>query len=294
MTEPVAGCLGPGALIAADYEVVQIFDSRRKHAIYDVWSRERQCRCIAKTVSGDAPFDDSARQSLLREGRLLARYTHPHIVRSYDTIIEPRPVVILETLGGETLAHAIDRLERLRIADVAVLGQQLCSATAYLHRHGWLHLDLKPANIVCQGGLAKLLDLSVARRPGPAPEGVGTDGYMSPEQVAGRPLGEPADVWGIGMVLFEALTGLLPFDGPDDDSGSWDEASSSSSELPLLPITERPPSLATRRRVPRALAEVVDGCLALDPGARPSLDDVCRSLEEVSGVDLKRAGTGGL
>lgn len=292
MIEPAEATLPPGTLLASDYEIVRVFDRGRKHEVYDVWSRQRRCRCIAKTMSGDPPFDGPARQRLLREGRLLARFTHPHIVRSYETIHEPRPIVILETLTGETLAHAMDRLERLRIADVALLGQQLCSAIAYLHEHGWLHLDLKPSNIVSEGGMAKVLDLSVTRRPGRARAGVGTHGYMSPEQIDGRPLAAPADVWGIGIVMFEAATGWLPFEDPEaDDSLSREDATSSSSDLPSAPITEPPPSLATRRRVPRALTEAVDHCLALDPGDRPCLEELSRALEGVSGIDLKTAGT---
>lgn len=292
MREPFEATLQPGTLLAAEYEIVRVFDSGSKHEIYDVWSRHRRCRCIAKTMSGDPPYQSSARQSLLREGRLLARFTHPHIVRSYETIHEPRPVVILETLTGETLSYAIDRLERLRVVDIALLGQQLCSATAYLHQHGWLHLDLKPSNIVCESGMAKVLDLSVTRRPGRARPGVGTHGYMSPEQIDGRPLSTAADVWGIGIVMFEAATGLLPFEDPDDDDSEPEgDETSSSTDLPSEPITEPPPSLATRRRVPRALTEVVDRCLALDPGDRPSLEDLSQALEGVSGIDPKRAGT---
>ena len=83
-------------------------------------------------------------------------------------------------------------------ADVAHLGLQLGSALAYLHRERRLHLDLKPSNVIAEAGRAKLIDLSLARPPGPAADGIGTWLYMSPEQARGGVLGPAADVWGLG------------------------------------------------------------------------------------------------
>lgn len=296
MSELRGATLQPGMLLASDYEVVGLVDSGTKHEIYDVWSRQRRCRCIAKSLTGGPFYGDLARRQLLREGRLLARFTHPHLVRAYENIPEPRPVVILETLTGETLSHAIDRLGRLRIADVVLLGQQLCAVSAYLHEHEWLHLDLKPSNIVCEGAMAKLLDLSIARRPGRARPGIGTDGYMSPEQIEGGLLSAPADVWGIGMVLFEAATGSLPFEDPDADDSESPEDNSDDSYAgePPEAIVEPLPSLASRRRAPRALADAVDQCLALAPSDRPTLEELSEALGLVTGIDPQRAGTADL
>jgi eukaryotic-like serine/threonine-protein kinase len=283
----------PGELLVSDYEVVRLLDKGPKHEIYDAWSRHRQCRCIAKTMGSGPPWDDHDRRRLLREGRLLARMTHPHIVRAYETIREPRPVIVLETLTGETLKHAINRLDRLRVADVALMGQQLCSAIAYLHEHGWLHLDLKPSNLVREGGIVKVLDLSVMRRPGRARGGLGTDGYMAPEQIVGGKLSSATDVWGIGIVMFEAATGLLPSEDPDaeeHDTSMDDSTGGSYSDAPLEPIVEPLPSLGARRRAPRALTEIVDRCLALDPRERPSVEELRRALQQVTGIDLKHAG----
>ncbi|MEV0304874.1 ABC transporter transmembrane domain-containing protein [Streptomyces prasinus] len=106
------------------------------------------------------------------------------------------PDVSFHVAAGETLA---------------LLGVQLCSALHYLHGQGLLRLDLKPSNVVVDRGHAKVLDLSIARPPGPAPAGVGTFRYLAPEQARGGPLSAAADVWGIGITLYEAAVGDVPF-----------------------------------------------------------------------------------
>ncbi|WP_237409383.1 protein kinase [Streptomyces sp. M2CJ-2] len=172
----------------------------------------------------------------------------------------PVPLVVLETLTGETLSHLVHRLRRRpSAADVALLGVQLCSAIHYLHGQGLLHLDLKPSNVVVDCGHAKVLDLSIARPPGPAPAGVGTFCYLAPEQARGGPLSAAADVWGIGITLYEAAAGDVPFgrgdsrevspggekgDGPCDGSvtGGRDDW------YPQLEGTA--PPIGSRRRLP--------------------------------------------
>lgn len=276
--------LGPGEVLVAGYEVIALLDRGPSFEVYDVWSLARSCRCVAKTVRLDRRSPRHSRR-VLREGRLLSRLGHPHLVRGYETITRPRPVAILETLTGETLGHVVDRCRRLPPGDVAVLGMQLCSALGYLHRQGLLHLDLKPSNIVNDGGRAKVLDLSVARGPGRLPAGIGTDGYLSPEQAAGGVVGPAADVWGIGTVLFVALVGELAYPGtvPDRAADGEDDPD------PIL-ITEPAPSVRSRRRVPASLADAVDECLALDPAERPTVGELGQRLARAVGIDPKRCG----
>jgi serine/threonine protein kinase len=174
------------------------------------------------------------RRRLLREGRLVARLTHLHIVRAYETLLGPRPVVVLETLPGETLARLIDdRPRRLPTVDIAHLGLCVCSEVQYLHRHGVFHLDLKPSNVVANCGLAKLLDLSIARPLGTTRGGLGTTGHMAPEQAGGGLLGPLTDVWGLGAVHFEAATGRPAC---DEDAAAV--------EACLDPAPERRPTVA--------------------------------------------------
>jgi serine/threonine protein kinase len=280
-----------GSVLGSDYEVVGLIDRGSKHEVYDVWSAARRCRCVAKTVAGFAPYDAGTTERLLQEGRLLQRMTHPHLVRAYEVVREPRPLVIFESLTGESLAHAIDRLDKLPLGDVGVLGLHLCSVAAYLHDQGWLHLDLKPSNVVSVAGTAKVLDLGLARHPGAASSVIGTRGYLSPEQSRAGVLSAAADVWGIGVVLFEAATGTLPYEADSAPSiGMGAESASSTLDESIDPIVEPPPSIRTRRRTPRAFAGIVDRCLSLDPLDRPSIAELADALTTVTGTNPRRIG----
>ena len=181
----------------------------RGHAydVFDAWSEERGCRCIVRTLRPDRRHDRKAKAELLREGRLLERLTHPHLVRAYETRSKP-PLVVLETLGGSTLGALLQHgcLDR---TDLVQLGLQLGSAIRYLHRNGVLHLDLKPDNLIAEAGRLKVIDLSIAQPPGRVPPGTGTARWMAPEQLRGGEVGPAADVWGIGRVLAAAGGGDL-------------------------------------------------------------------------------------
>jgi serine/threonine protein kinase len=262
--------LSAGEAFAPGYEVVAHLHRSNNFDVYDVWSEERACRCIAKAVCPDLLDDRRTRRGLIREGRLLARLTHPHIVRAYETIEQPNPALILETLTGATLAYLIDNgRRRLPLSDIIHLGLHLCSAIHYLHRRAILHLDLKPSNIISERQLAKVLDLSVARPPGKGVKGVGTANYMSPEQARGDALGPAADVWGIGAVLFEAAAGEEPFDAYDD-------------ETRYEQLERRAESIRSHRRVTPAFAAAVDACLEPVPAERPTVKDLMKILNELA------------
>jgi serine/threonine protein kinase len=164
------------------YRLLEQLSSGHSCDTYDAWSEERECRVIVR--KGD----------VRDEGRLLRRLTHPNIVRVYEV---HRDWMVLETLSGSTLAA----LPPLSLQDAIEMGRQLCSAVGYLHRQGWLHLDLKPDNLIADGGRLKLIDFSIAQRPGPVESGTGTRRWMAPEQEHGGVATEATDVWGIGAVL---------------------------------------------------------------------------------------------
>lgn len=290
--------LEAGQALVPGYEVIEHLHQSNNFDVYDVWSEERSCRCIAKAPRQDLLEDGKVRRSLLQEGRLLKKLTHPHIVRVYEALKEPQPTLILETLTGATLSYIIDTgHRRLPIRDVVHLGLHLCSAVHYLHGHNVLHLDLKPSNIVSERGLAKIIDLSIARPPGRGRRGAGTRQYMAPEQIRGEPVGPATDVWGIGAVLFEAATAVTPFNAEyETDSGSYtvpDEYADSDPESESDPEssteTDDPDSYeqvlrradsvrAHRQRLPVAFADAIDTCLEPDPARRPAVDELARNL----------------
>ncbi|MFE9451367.1 serine/threonine-protein kinase [Streptomyces sp. NPDC006739] len=292
--------LPPGTRPVPGYEVLAHLTRTGWLDVYDAWSEERDCRCVIKVVRPDRRDERWLCDRLLQEGRWLREFTHPHLTRAYETFEAPDPLVVLETLTGETLSHLLHRLRRRPAAvDVALLGVQLCSAVHYLHGRGLLHLDLKPSNVVVERGHAKVLDLSTARPPGPAPAGVGTFRYLAPEQARGGPLTAAADVWGIGITLFEAACGDGPFEPGAFESGAFESGAFESGATEdgagavadekstratggragRYPQLERSaPPVLSRRRLPPALAAAVDGCLRTDPAARPTVAELTAAL----------------
>jgi eukaryotic-like serine/threonine-protein kinase len=247
------------------YRVIEHLTRTNRLDTYEIWSEERACSCVAKTLRPDRRGDERAREALVHEATRLIEFTHPHIVRGYELVTDPELVFIMETLDGETLAHLVDRSPGgLPPEDVAWLGTHLASALRYLHNRGLLHLDVKAGNVIADSGRAKLIDLSLARPPGVYKAGIGTWANMAPEQARGGELGPAADVWGLGTVLYEAASGDYAFD---------DEASESV-EYPQLHVP--PPS--ARGHAPDALAAVIDACLTIDAGGRPPLEDVMERL----------------
>ena len=293
--------LEPGFEIAPGYAVIEHLSRGRALDVYDAWSASRGTRCIVKVLRPDREGDRPATRRLLAEGRLIRRLSHPHIVRGYEVLREPRTAVVMETLTGQTVAHLIEEADpRLPVRDIAHLGLHVGSAIRYLHAAGWLHLDLKPSNIVAEGGRAVLIDMSVARRPGRAGGGVGTWCYMAPEQVRGGDLGPAADVWGLGVVLYEAVTGQAAFD-PDPEghpdatpssSGpsrpSWDDPTLDTAARDARPRRQLdgPPApiRRLRRRVPGELVALIDACLAPEPAVRPPVESVMAALEPLAGL----------
>ena len=246
--------LAPGLRVLAHLARSNVLD------VYDAFSERRAARVVVKTLRPDRRGDRAARTALLREGRLLRRSSHPHIVRAYEVHDGERPFVVLETLGGETLAHLLERRDRrLGTGELAHLGGHLASALHYLHGEGILHLDLKPSNVVADGGRAKLLDLSIAQRPGRVRAGRGTWCNMAPEQARGGIVGPAADVWGLGTVLYEAATGENPF-------------------LDLDQLVDRAPPVRGQRRLPSGLARLIDASLDPVPERRPAVADLLATL----------------
>ena len=259
------GVLHEGARLAPGYEVIAHLNRGRALDVYDTWSEERACACIAKVARPDRR-EERVRRRLITEGELLLSLSHPHIVRAYELIRRPRTMVVLETLGGETLEHMVrEAPRRLALDDVVELGLQLCSALGYLHSRGFLHLDLKPSNVIAENRQAKLIDLSLCGPAGPSKRGVGSPPYLAPEQARGDTVSEATDVWGMGVTLYEALTGARPF--PDAAPRLFPQA------------RRRAPSVAEARRVPPSLRDLIDSCLLPTPGSRPNVGELASGLD---------------
>ncbi|MCE5291853.1 MAG: serine/threonine protein kinase [Nocardiaceae bacterium] len=267
--EDVEPPVAEGKYLLDGYRVIRHHRRGPECDIYEVWSEERHCICTAKMVRPDRADSERICGHLRREGEILMECTHPHIVRAYSIHEEPRTTVILETLEGATVEYLVHHnWWRLTPPEgMCALGLHLCSAVGYLHGRRLLHLDLKPTNVVSNFGLAKVLDLNLARPPGKYNAGIGTAAYLSPEQARGGFLAGSADVWGIGAVLYEVATRHEPY--PESKNGG-----------PYGQLTRRVTLTGhARNRLPGAVANVINGCLDPNPTARPRLGELEATLD---------------
>lgn len=229
--------------------------------VYDAWCEDRACRVALKVLRPDKRASATWARALVREGALLRRLSHPHVVRGYAVHEEPLAAVVLETLPGATLEAMLQDGEPLGDDEARELGAQLAGALRHLHRNGVLHLDLKTSNVIGHAGSAKLLDLSHARPPGVVGPGHGTWHNAAPEQVRGGAVGPASDVWGLGLLLHECLADEHPLFAVAEDL-DVDDAQ--------CHVRLPPP--------PGALGDLVHRCTDPDPAARPPLDEVLSEL----------------
>lgn len=199
-----------------------------------------------------------------REAIAAARLAHPNVVSIFDTISEDSvEAIVMELVDGTTLRRHLDRHERLSPDDALHIGTSVCDALAAAHASGLVHRDIKPANILlCRDGRVKIADFGIAKAAagdGLTREGtlVGTAAYLSPEQVEGMEVDGRADLYALGLVLYEALTGSLPFSGDTDAA------------VALARLRVTPPNAhRVRSAVPRASAGVIAKSLARTPDDR--------------------------
>ncbi len=220
-------------------------------------------RPVAVKLFRAAPRSDRSRFDA--EVRLLAGLNHPVLVRVYDAGSEHDDAfVVLELIDGPPLSEKLKAEAPMPSEDVADLGAELADALAYIHERGVVHRDVTPSNVLCApDGRARLVDFGIARllespRVTATATTIGTACYMAPEQVEGRDVTPAADVYALGLVLLEALTGRREFVG-------------SVHEVVAARLARDPD---TRTGVPPVWQGLLDRMCERDPAARPTAADV--------------------
>ncbi|MDO8680815.1 MAG: tetratricopeptide repeat protein [Acidobacteriota bacterium] len=243
-----------------------------------VWLAEdsRLHRKVAlKTVKTADADTSEGRQRLMREARAAAALNHPHIAAVHDVLdIDGNVIVVFEYVEGDTLAARLQR-GPMSVTEVVEISWQLADALAAAHAQGVVHRDLKPSNVVLgPDGRAKVLDFGIARlvpagadlsasQPGTVGVGlVGTPGYAAPEQYLSRNVDGRADLYALGVMIYEMITGRRPFPGTD---------------AVLLATAvlrdDAPPMTSSGLWVPPKLEALVARLLQRDPNKRPSSGD---------------------
>jgi len=244
----------------------------------------RHDRDVAVKVLDQAITSGGA-ERFLREIRIAAKLTHPHVLGVHDSGETGGLLYyVMPYVDGETLRQRLTREGALPIGDSVRLMRELADAVAYAHTRGVMHRDLKPENVLLSAGHAVVADFGIAKALAAATQdgsaavagltstgmAVGTPAYMAPEQVVGdATMDHRADLYSLGVISYEMLTGNHPFAGRTAQS------------IAAAHLTETPAPLVERRKdVPPALAAIVMRLLAKDPAARPqSADEVVRALD---------------
>ena len=222
-------------------------------------------RLAVKVLSPDVITSHSVLERFRREAETIAQLSHPHIVPLHfigqkDDLV----YLVMQAIDGGSLADKLEREKQLSIDDASRIFAEVASALAHAHKRGVTHRDIKPQNVLldAESGRALVTDFGIARTA----EGgsltatgmvVGTPAYLSPEQVTGEPSDHRADIYALGVMMYEMLAGEPPFTGA----------------TPTAVLMKRlggpPTPLETKRAdIPTPLAEVIMACLATDPNER--------------------------
>ena len=286
--EPVPPADAP-ELIADRYRVRGFLGRGGRKRVYHAVDELDGGREVAVAVFETEGIEETVLARARREALAMAKLgEHPHIVRVLGSGEEDRvPYIVSEYVGGGDLAGVLEECDgrRLDVDRAISISIDVCRALEHAHSLGLVHRDLKPANVwLGRDGAARLGDFGLAtidRRSREAVEGmlVGTVAYMPPEQALGRPSDARADLYSLGAMLYELLTGEPPFPGEDAVTIIGQHLSSE----PVPPLRHRPD-------LPVALDRLVLGLLAKAPGERPeSAASVRRALEAVAAEPAEAA-----
>lgn len=280
-----------GGLLGDRYIVGRVLGSGATAEVRSGWDRRLERPVAIKVLRSELAYDPLVRRRFGEEARAAARLSHPNVVAVFDTADpdgdEP-PYIVMERLPGDTLRSTLES-GPLPAAAVRDLAAQMLSALGAGAAAGLLHCDVKPGNILAtDDGRWKLADFGIARSTGLALGGgmltsgagpedtvagtvMGTPAYLPPERLCGQAATESADVFSLGVVLYEALTGRRPY--RSTDSYPWSTALLGRPAEPVRSVTSG---------VPPRLAAAVDRAVRLDPADRfATAEEMAAAIDEV-------------
>ena len=265
-----------GELIAGRYELEELVGTGGMSSVYRAHDRLLERDVALKVLHEQFTADGDYVERFRREARSVAQLSHPNIVTVIDRGEQDgRQFIVFEYVDGENLKSLVEREGPLPERDAVGLTLQVARALGFAHEHGLVHRDVKPQNVLLNGdGRAKVTDFGIARsldvHGGLTQTGtvLGTSDYIAPEQARGSRVDAQSDIYSLGAVLYELLTGDVPFPGDNFVA------------VAMRHINEPPPSVRERRPdVSARLDAAIRRAMAKDPRDRfGSMDELCGEL----------------
>ncbi|HEX6389623.1 MAG TPA: protein kinase [Solirubrobacteraceae bacterium] len=282
-----------GTLLDGRYRLDAQIGTGGMSTVYRAFDTTLERQVAIKLMHRDIATQSDQLERFRREARAVAQLNHQHVVGVIDageageeTDPQATPYIVFEYVQGETLKERIRRQGRLPVPEAVAYAIEIARALGAAHERGIVHRDVKPQNVLVDGeGLAKVTDFGIARtleQEGLTADGrvLGTTDYVSPEQALGHAVTGQSDLYSLGIVLFEMLTGDVPFTGENQVA------------VAMKHVREEIPDVQARRpEVSSALARVIDIATAKDLTTRyATAEAMIADLEEVLAVEASRAG----
>jgi serine/threonine protein kinase len=276
-----------GTTLSGRYRLEARIGSGGMSTVYRAVDETLQRNVAIKLMHREFRGDSDQLERFRREARAVAQLSHPHVVGVIDAgEDEGRSYIVFEYVEGETLKERIRRQGRLPISESVAYSIEIARALGAAHARHIVHRDVKPQNVMIDDeGSAKVTDFGIARtldEDGLTADGrvLGTTDYVSPEQALGHDVNGQSDLYALGIVLYEMLTGEVPFKGDNQVA------------VAMKHVREELPDVrALRPEVSAALASVIDGATAKAPEDRYADDqELIADLEDVLAMETARAG----
>ena len=277
-----------GTTLNGRYRLEARIGSGGMSTVYRALDETLERQVAVKLMNREVTSDSDQLERFRREARAVARLSHPHIVGVIDAGEDDgRPYIVFEYVEGETLKERIRRLGRLPIAEAVAYAIEIARALGAAHAQHIVHRDVKPQNVLIdQEGSAKVTDFGIARtleEDGLTAAGrvLGTTDYVSPEQALGQHVNGQSDLYSLGVVLYEMLTGEVPFRGESQVAVAMKHVREVLPDVQL----KRPDASA-------ALAVVIDTATAKHQDHRYADDaEMIADLEDVLAIETARSGS---
>jgi serine/threonine protein kinase/tetratricopeptide (TPR) repeat protein len=267
-----------GTTLANRYEFIEELGKGGMGNVYKVFDKKIKEEIALKLLRSEIAADEKTIERFSNELKLARKIVHKNVGRMYELMEEEGThFITMEYVPGEDLKSFIKRSGQLTAGKAVSIAKQVCDGMAEAQRLGVVHRDLKPQNIMIdKEGNARIMDFGIARAlkaKGITAEGIiiGTPEYMSPEQVEGKEVDQRSDIYSLGIILYEMVTGKVPFEGDTPFS------------IAMKHKTEAPPDpRKVNAQVPEELSRMIIGCMEKDKAKRyQNVDEILSELSNV-------------